>query len=396
MSAATLHEPSIQTASRNGARYDAYRSRPSFGSLDGLRGLSIAAVVWHHTQPERGGLGDYLRGAHLGFLGVDLFFILSGFLIVTLLLRERERQGEISLRSFYVRRALRIFPLYYGVLAAFTLLYALRSDPRAEAFREDLPYLALYLSNWVAVSGSLSIAWSLAAEEQFYAVWPPVERFLRRQALPLLLAIIALSELIQLGALDAALARVFGWGPDEPSMLREATFAPICFGVLLAHALHRRSSFERIVAIWGHGLAAPLALVGFLLVAQWFPSDVRGWARPVAHLFMLSLLASVVVREDHGLARLLTWRPLARLGVVSYGVYLLHGIAITFAERGVGSVLGPSLWNLPLVPFLLGGLCAFGAAELSFRFYERPFLELKRRWGSASPESAAGAERRNS
>src|SRR5262245_53398656 len=123
----SAHASAPDDESRSSARassgHDAYRSRRVFGSLDGLRGLSIAAVVWHHTQQEKQGLGAYLPGARLGFLDVDLFFVLNSFLIMTPLLRERERSGTISLRDFYARRALRIFPLYYGVLLAFTLLY---------------------------------------------------------------------------------------------------------------------------------------------------------------------------------------------------------------------------------------------------------------------------------
>jgi peptidoglycan/LPS O-acetylase OafA/YrhL len=357
----------------------AYRERRVFGSLDGLRGLSIAAVVWHHTND--GSVSAYLPGARLGFLGVDLFFVLSGFLIVTLLLRERDRSGAISLRDFYARRALRIFPLYYGVLLAFTVLYWSRVDPRAETFRSDLPYLALYLSNWIATP-SLAIAWSLAAEEQFYLLWPPVERWLRRCAVPLIVAFISVSELIQLGWLDPLLARAFGWTPEEPRMLRETSFAPICFGVLLAHVLHRRASFERVAALWSHPLAAPLALLALLAIPQLFPGDIRGWPRLLAQLLMLNVLASAVVREDHALARFYAWRPLARLGAVSYGVYLLHHIGIGVAERA-SALVSPSIWELPLAPFILGGLCAFALAELSFRYYEQPFLKLKRRWGGS-------------
>jgi peptidoglycan/LPS O-acetylase OafA/YrhL len=353
-----------------------------FGSLDGLRGLSIAAVVWHHTQPDGQGVGAYLPAARLGFLGVDLFFVLSGFLIVTLLLRERERSGTISLRDFYARRSLRIFPLYYGVLLAFTLLYWTRVDPRAETFRADLPYLALYLSNWIATP-SLAIAWSLAAEEQFYLIWPPVERWLRRHAVTLIVTLIAVSELIQLGWIDAWLASAFGWTRDEPRMLRETTFAPICFGVLLAHALHRRESFERLAAWWAHPLAAPLALLALVAIPQGFPDDIRGWPRLLVQLLMLNVVASAVVREDHALARLYAWGPLARLGAVSYGVYLLHHIGIGVAERTT-ALVSPSLWDLPVVAFVLGGLFAFALAELSFRFYERPFLALKRYWGGSA------------
>jgi peptidoglycan/LPS O-acetylase OafA/YrhL len=100
----------------------AYRRRPEFLSLDGLRCLSILAVVWHHslTAPASG------RLLNLGFLGVDLFFVISGFLIVTLLLRERFLSGTISLEKFYLRRTLRIFPLYYGLILSMAGIYLTR------------------------------------------------------------------------------------------------------------------------------------------------------------------------------------------------------------------------------------------------------------------------------
>lgn len=107
------------TAISDDPSYETYRSTRTFSSLDGLRCLSILAVVWHHTGAASGSW----RGALAkGFLGVDLFFAISGFLIVTLLLRERDRNGKLALGRFYARRALRIFPPYYGLLLALTIV----------------------------------------------------------------------------------------------------------------------------------------------------------------------------------------------------------------------------------------------------------------------------------
>src|SRR5262245_57925158 len=163
--------------------FEAYRRVRVFSALDGLRALSVLAVVWQHS-PRPSTFTALFPASRYGFLGVDLFFEISGFLIVTLLLRERAESGRISLRNFYARRALRIFPLYYGVLAAFALLFfVLRPNGSgAAAFRSELPVMAFYLSNWVPVSGMFAITWSLAAEEQFYFVWPPVEKWLSRYA----------------------------------------------------------------------------------------------------------------------------------------------------------------------------------------------------------------------
>src|SRR5579862_2132540 len=97
--------------------YDAYRQARFFSSLDGLRCLSILAVIWHHTGIRTGGV----HLAEAGYLGVDLFFAISGFLITTLLLREKEQCGQISLKAFYLRRSLRIFPLYYTIIVVYLI-----------------------------------------------------------------------------------------------------------------------------------------------------------------------------------------------------------------------------------------------------------------------------------
>jgi peptidoglycan/LPS O-acetylase OafA/YrhL len=119
------------------ARYKAFRGTFRFASLDGLRCLSIVGVVWHHGPGHQmgGPLGS-------GFLGVDLFFVISGFLITTLLLREQDRYGSISLKHFYIRRSLRIFPLYYTVLGLYVLLLSVfgTHTPPSRRFFANLPY----------------------------------------------------------------------------------------------------------------------------------------------------------------------------------------------------------------------------------------------------------------
>lgn len=122
-----------------------FRNRRIFGSLDGLRALSVVAVIWHHTTgPHVSAL--LASGPH----GVTLFFAISGFLIVTLLLRERDRAGRIDLKAFYIRRSLRIFPLYYAVIAVYTLLVCVveRNNPVGREFFNNLPFFLIYTSNW--------------------------------------------------------------------------------------------------------------------------------------------------------------------------------------------------------------------------------------------------------
>lgn len=350
--------------------YAAFRARRTFGSLDGFRCVSILAVIWHHA---RGGM-DIGRFGTRGFLGVDMFFVLSGFLIVTLLLRERDRNGQTSLKAFYARRTLRIMPLYYGVVIGTALLSMLfRPDGETwQSMRHSLPYLLTYTTNWFVVGNLLDITWSLSAEEQFYLLWPPIQKFVPRP-LWVLFGLLVLSQLIHFGLLDATLASL-GAGPDDLRMLRETTFTPILLGVLLAHMLHSQKGFERVARVLGHRMA-PLWLAAALILALVFmPGDLRGWPRLTVHVLMVGLLASAVVREDHVFAPLLKWPVVVRIGVLSYGMYLLHVFVVHFVERLAQHGL-PDSFRFPLA--VLGTIAV---AELSYRFYEAPFLRLKTRF----------------
>ena len=179
-----------------------------FGSLDGLRALAVAGVVWHHAGDR--GLGPPI--AQRGFLGVDLFFVISGFLITRLLLREQQSLGRIHLRAFFARRALRLMPLYYLVLLVMAVLLGLvwPGAPMAEAYFRDLPYYATYTSNWIVPGTILALSWSLALEEQFYLTWPLVLRFARRTAGSALLVACGASLLMHGGLLDSLLDASFG------------------------------------------------------------------------------------------------------------------------------------------------------------------------------------------
>lgn len=356
--------------------YSRFRRAKHFGSLDGIRALSIIAVIWHHAQPIPLMNMVGLRG----FLGVDMFFTLSGFLIVTLLLRERERHGRISLKDFYARRTLRIFPLYYAVVGLGALVAVARpSGAMAESYWRDLPYLLTYTTNWHHAGGFLSITWSLAAEEQFYLLWPSLEKAGRRVARCALVALIVASQLIQLHAVDGLLESWFGWSPAEPKMLRQTTFTPILFGVGLAHLLHEPRTYDRIHRLVGGRFATPVlaaALIGFLLVV---PPDISGIYRLVIHLLMVAFLAACLVNEAHALAPLFASAPMVRIGVLSYGMYLLHmvmEIPCGRVARGLGAwaTQGPAFFAILLA-------ATYVASELSYRLFETRFLRLKSRFG---------------
>lgn len=353
-----------------------YLSRRYFGSLDGLRAICILAVVWHHAVP----LGSFtLPMSNRGFLGVDMFFVISGFLIVTLLLRERARTGAISLKKFYIRRTLRIFPIYYALLAALSALYLLKTDARtAEMYWGELPYYLTYTSNWI-LGGILPFTWSLAAEEQFYLLWPPVERALKKLVFPLLFLIIGLSQAVNFGLLDAQLE---AWiGPHATDlMIVHATFAPICFGVLLAHALHHPIGFARVARLLCHRAAAPLAGIVVLVCVNLPHEDISGWPRLAIQLSLTALLATLVMREDHALRRLFHIPFFKRIGVISYGMYLYHLFLSMAAEKVVHKL--PEAIQTPVLTFLLATAATIVVAELSFRLFETPILRYKNRFSA--------------
>jgi peptidoglycan/LPS O-acetylase OafA/YrhL len=355
--------------------FAAYRATRHFGSLDGIRCFSILAVIWHHTD-HSWTTGTWARR---GFLGVDMFFVLSGFLIVTLILREKDKLGSVSLKDFYVRRTLRIFPIYYGLMLSLASAYAVLKprDADTQILLAALPYYLSYTCNFLVThANNLGITWSLATEEQFYLLWPTVEKVVRGNAIFWVIgAVLVLNQLLNFGAFDPLVDRWYP--PGHHPEIFDVTFTPIALGVLLAHLLHRRAAFEKAHALLA-GRWAPIALSFALAIAiALSPEDIRGAPRLVIQLVMVLLLASVVVREDHVLARFLQLRPIVRIGAVSYGMYLFHMLVRHAVWTGL------SRFGLEQVLFLelvIVAVATYVLAEISFRFYERPFLNLKRRF----------------
>jgi peptidoglycan/LPS O-acetylase OafA/YrhL len=304
-----------------GKEYARFAKTKTFGSLDGLRAIAILAVVWHHA-------GAVVPGWQItgrGFLGVDLFFIISGFLIVTLLLREQRRTSTVSLQNFYIRRILRISPPYYLMLLVVgTVAFLKPGGTTSEAVKRDLPYAFLYLSNLVPMHSQLAITWSLSVEEQFYIVVPTVVKYVRR-ALPFLLPL----------AYVLVCLPPFGVFPALrlPAFFRETTFGPIMLGAILAYVLNEPRGFSSVSRFGGWRLA-PFIALGLVFAAASHPAeDISGWPRLGAHWAMLALVASCVVREANILAPLLSLWPMRRIGVVSYGIYLYHLLVMHFVLK---------------------------------------------------------------
>lgn len=363
-----------------GAAHAAYLETRFFGSLDGLRSLCIALVLWHHGT-ILDVLGAPPRILTRGFTGVDFFFVLSGFLITTLLVREEARKGRFSLTGFYRRRILRIVPVYFlAVTLAAGWWIGVRGQ---EQWTAHLPYYYAFLANFLTEDiPLLAPMWSLSVEEQYYMLWP-----LTLLVLPALrLRAVFLASVLGYAVLVIAfglLPRPELWPPTGVAtfLLPIAAYAPILIGSALALALNSPAGFAALYRLAGHRMAAPAALVALLLAWQFLPQTLLGWPAFVMHAIMALLLAALVLREDNGLARVLRWRPVARVGAISYGLYIWHlvgrhvGVEIT-ARFG----LGPVAAGWVAMPLYIAA--AIAIAEISFRYYETPFLRLKSRRGA--------------
>ncbi|BBB66387.1 acyltransferase [Undibacterium sp. YM2] len=336
-----------------------YLSNKRFASLDGLRAISIIAVIWHHTAPA--GINEILTS--IGAQGVQLFFAISGFLITTLLLRERERNGKIDLKAFYLRRSLRIFPLYYGTLALYiVLVYVLErySEP-GQAFFHNLIYFATYTSNiFVALDGRVIFyfAWSLAAEEQFYLVWPPLLLLAGsvKRASVILISVIAVCAASQMAGLRAF----------------DIIQLPIVIGALLAIGLNNESHFSWLYRILGQTWSAPVFCMALLLVL--LGNILPGF---IASILFAGLVGACVIQERHPLTSLLSLKPIAYLGSISYGMYMLHMLCKNFVTK-LFAVL--QIHETGIAVFLLTLIVATITASISFRYYESWFLNLKTRF----------------
>jgi len=347
-------------AQERDSEFHRYLATSRFGSLDGLRAISIIAVIWQHTVPAA--LSGTTWG-HVGAYGVTLFFAISGFLITTLLIREQRRHGRIDLKAFYVRRSLRIFPLYYAVLLLYVLLVWVmeRDSPDGREFFANLAYFATYTSNlFVELDGRVIFyfAWSLATEEQFYLVWPPL----------LVLCGVNKRALVLIATVLLVLAADEIWGGFQWHR------APVAIvgGAVLALLVSYERGYRFLYPVFGQRYSSLLcAILVIVLLA------IPGTKIFLIHLALVALVAACVLREDHVLGGAMRWAPFAFIGSISYGMYLLHMLSANAAQKllAMGSIsAGYAVFPLALV-------ISTCAAYVSFRYFESPFLRLKSRFG---------------
>jgi peptidoglycan/LPS O-acetylase OafA/YrhL len=376
-----------------GAHPQAPRAGAHVAVLDGVRGVAILMVLCVHfigDSPAHTALGRAMvKLANYGIWGVDLFFVLSGFLITGLLYDSKKSAHYF--RDFYVRRTLRIFPLYYGVLALLFIVLPALPTPYPAGLAESAHHQAwlwLYASNgYLAIHRAWALPyvghfWSLAVEEQFYLIWPIVVlSFGRRSLLGICVAVTVLAL-----ALRSVLSFA-GAGYIAQVVLTPCRFDALCVGGFLALAV-RSVGLERVARMARLSLGPLLFLV--LLASAWnalrgslsdFVLPIRGTL--IALTFGALLVTSLVSRPQSPLSRVLRSRVMCFLGTRSYGIYVFHGIiAYGMGEHLAtldGLVARIGSVSAMVVEAVVGAGVSILVAAASFELFEKPFLRLKSR-----------------
>ncbi len=373
-------------------------SLPTMGyqpSLDGLRALSVGVVLLYHAG---------FSWMHGGFFGVEVFFVVSGFLITSLLLDERDRNGEVSFRQFWLRRARRLFPALYAVLLSVAVWAALAGSAEQQTqVRRDIPWSVFYVNNWGQILGDvpyfsgepplLRHLWSLAVEEQWYLLWPLVFVALMRIRLPRHLV----GSMI-LGAAVVVWVYTFWIQSGSPTPLGgpPAAFDGVdrtnymylstitrSFGLLLgagAAFIWRPWRWNRAdQAPAGRALdpigAAAVAMIGCAsAVAAITAGYVYQWLLPLVSILALVAVMVAVHPAAVGFQRIMSWSPLVEMGKRSYGLYLWSWPIFVIVGATTGSV-SKFLWAMILTVVI---------SEASYRYLETPVRKGRSLGGGAT------------
>lgn len=339
----------------------ATNSKPHWPALDGLRAFAVVAVMLYHAE---------LGVAVNGYLGVDVFFVLSGFLITSLLLHERSGTGRVNLSAFYMRRLLRLYPALV-LVAVGVMCVALVTGQQVAAIGQGAVATLLYFANiWIYTGNDtilLQHSWTLALEEQFYLVWPPI--------LVVLLMLSSRARGAAVFLIFVVATIIYFWpmhGDSESIRASYLRAAGLLYGCALALAHRRGLRCSRIIAIACGMLLGVLTFGPFTVPESLFTSGIN----------LAALLALPVVLE---LTRDARWSVLASpaarwFGRRSYGLYLWHFPILSLVVHHMPGQVPH--WMLTTSGLGLSVL----VAALSYRYVEEPFLRRKARFEVVKPE----------
>ena len=345
--------------------------------LDGLRAASVIVIMLYH-----GGF-PWIHG---GFFAVEVFFAVSGYLITSLLVEERERMGRVALRTFWARRARRLVPALSVTLAVVAIVTLVAgTDAQLASLRRDLPWAIFYAGNWGQIVGDIPYyagdppllrhLWTLAIEEQFYVLWPlaflfGLSRLRDRSAARLLVVFAGGASVLAFWIHAGGPGPMGGWfdGAERTNFMYLSTGTRAGALLLGAAAAFWWRPWRAPAAASARGRldvlgAAAIALFGCVAVTASITAGyVYQWLLGVMSVVALVLVLVVVHPGAIGMRRLFAWRPLVEIGKRSYGLYLWHWPAFVFAGATNGS------W----APFLAALAVTAVTSELCYRFVETP------------------------
>ena len=358
------------------------RRLPYLPALDGLRAMAVLAVLLYHADLP------WIPG---GFLGVEIFFVISGYLITLLLLEEWSCCGRVDLKGFWLRRARRLFPALCALLLVVVAFAVVFLPAEVAGLRGDVMSSALYMNNWYQVFSHKSYfdtvgrpsllrhLWSLAVEEQFYLLWPLLFGLLMRRSRPRLALFAVLA-----GALASMLWMATRYQPDadpsRPYYGTDTRAGGLLLGAALAFVWSPRRAVGRAGgwALEGAGLAAAGTLAACVLLVNESQAFLYCGGFALVGVMTAVLIAAAVHPRARLVARSLSWAPLRWVGLRSYGIYLWH-FPVFMVTRPQLDVPMDGV-SLLTVRFVLTGVLA----ALSYRWLETPIRQgaLGRSWSA--------------
>lgn len=363
-----------------------------FENLDGLRFLCFLSVFFFHSFHTE---YDYISNSPVynfivkdifgnGNLGVNFFFVLSGFLITYLLIQEKKLNGQINLKKFWMRRILRIWPLFYfAVLFGFVAFPLLKSAFGQAPNETATPlYYIFFLNNFDLINNGLpdasilSILWSVAIEEQFYFIWPIILFILPLNKYWIAFSLIIISSLV---------FRALNNTPILHEFHTLSCIGDMAIGAMGAWLIIINKKFRKKISnLKSYQISIIyLAFLGIFLFRDevlFNNHTIRIFERAIiAFIILLIILEQSYSKKS--LFKISNFKTISKLGLITYGLYCLHFIGIVTTTTITNKLgLNTQLWQVVLVDTAGALIITIILSKLSFKFYEKPFLKLKEKF----------------
>jgi peptidoglycan/LPS O-acetylase OafA/YrhL len=360
-----------------------------FENLDGLRFLCFLSVFLYHSFYTE---FDYIKSSDAyqyvkynifqnGNIGVNFFFVLSGFLITYLLLKEKMKYGGIQLKNFWMRRILRIWPLFYFCIFFGFVIFPFIKELFGQVASETAsPYMyLLFLNNFDFIAKGLpdasvlGVLWSVAIEEQFYLLWPIIIYLFPVNRLWIPFALIILGSFLFRGYYNSSLLN------EHHTISCIADMVVGAFGALL---IIGSLKFKEAIVQMNKWIIL-LIYVSFIIVIS-FRHELlmhNYWVNIVERFIVATIIIMIILEQcfsAKSFFKMSKYKLISKLGLITYGLYCLHFIAILIVTK-ITNIFGinKSIWSVMLLETLLALILSIIISQLSFKYFEKPFLNFK-------------------